>query len=115
MRIIDLRRHHAGRIRQAARLLYEGFREHWPDAWPSIAAATAAPRMHHQWYPDVLGLEKGYSPDTLRLLEAKGHTLREGSFTIGSLQSAGYRNGVFRGASDTRRPSAGSVAAEPAE
>ena len=81
----------------------------------NIAAATSQPRMHHQWYPDVLGLEKGYSPDTIRLLEAKGHTVREGSFTIGSLQSVAYRNGVFRGASDTRRPSAGSVAAEPAE
>ncbi len=81
----------------------------------NIAAATAQPRMHHQWYPDVLGLEKGYSPDTIRLLEAKGHSVREGSFTIGSLQSAAYRDGVFRGASDTRRPSAGSVAAERAE
>ena len=81
----------------------------------NIAAATAAPRMHHQWYPDVLGLEQGYSPDTIRLLEAKGHSVRAGSFTIGSLQSVAYRNGVFRGASDTRRPSAGSVAAEPLE
>jgi gamma-glutamyltranspeptidase/glutathione hydrolase len=71
--------------------------------------------MHHQWYPDVLGLEQGYSPDTIRLLEEKGHSVRAGSFTIGSLQSVAYRNGVFRGASDTRRPSAGSVAAEPPE
>ena len=81
----------------------------------NIAAATSQPRMHHQWYPDTLGLEKGYSPDTIRLLEAKGHTVREGSFTIGSLQSVAYRDGVFRGASDTRRPSAGSVAAERPE
>jgi gamma-glutamyltranspeptidase/glutathione hydrolase len=81
----------------------------------NIAAATAAPRMHHQWYPDVLGLEQGYSPDTVRLLKDKGHNVREGSFTIGSLQSVAFRNGVFRGASDTRRPSAGSVAPEPAQ
>ncbi len=85
------------------------------DHQMNIAAATAVPRMHHQWYPDVLSLEQGYSPDTIRLLKSKGHEIREGSFTIGSLQSVALRNGVFRGASDTRRPSAGSVPATRAE
>ena len=80
------------------------------DHGMNIAEATAAPRMHHQWYPDVLQLEKGYSPDTLRLLEAKGHEIRGTSFSMGSLQSVAYRDGVFRGASDPRRPNAGSVA-----
>jgi gamma-glutamyltranspeptidase/glutathione hydrolase len=81
------------------------------DHGMNIAEATAAPRMHHQWYPDVLSLEDGYSPDTIRLLEAKGHSLRTDSFTIGSLQSVALKDGVYRGASDTRRPSAGSVPA----
>lgn len=39
MRIVDLRPRHTGRIRQAALLLYRGFQEHWPNAWPSTAAA----------------------------------------------------------------------------
>ena len=80
----------------------------------NIAEATAAPRMHHQWYPDVLQLEGGYSPDTLRLLEAKGHDIRATSFSMGSLQSVAYKDGVFRGASDPRRPNAASVAPQTA-
>jgi len=85
------------------------------DHGMNIAEATAAPRMHHQWYPDILGLEAGYSPDTIRLLEAKGHAVRSGTFTIGSLQSVALKDGVFRGASDTRRPGAGSVPAAASE
>ena len=29
------------------------------------AEAAAAPRVHHQWTPDELRVEKGLSPDTL--------------------------------------------------
>ncbi len=75
----------------------------------NVAEATAAPRMHHQWYPDKLQLETGFSPDTLRLLEAMGHEVAGTSFSMGSLQSVAIRNGVFRGASDPRRPNARSV------
>lgn len=39
MRIVDLRPHHTNRIRQAALLLFRGFRRHWPNAWPTTAAA----------------------------------------------------------------------------
>ena len=77
----------------------------------NIAEAAAAPRMHHQWFPDQLQLEKGFSPDTIRLLEERGHEMRGTSFTMGSLQSVAYRDGVFRGASDPRRPNAASRAA----
>lgn len=43
--------------------------------------AADAPRFHHQWMPDELRLEsQGFSPDTVRLLEAMGHTVRLGSF-----------------------------------
>lgn len=39
-------------------------------------AAVDAGRIHHQWLPDKLIYEKGaFSPDTLRLLEAKGHLM----------------------------------------
>lgn len=37
----------------------------------NVAEATNAPRFHHQWLPDELRVEKGFSPDTLKLLEAK--------------------------------------------
>ena len=35
--------------------------------------AVAAPRIHHQWYPDKLYMEPGFSPDTVALLRARGH------------------------------------------
>ena len=76
----------------------------------NIAEATTVPRIHHQWYPDTLQLEPGFSPDTLRLLEARGHTLEATSATMGSLQSVAVDGGVYQGASDPRRPNAGSAA-----
>ena len=78
----------------------------------NLAAATAAPRMHHQWYPDVLQLESGFSPDTIRLLQQRGHTVADSRYSMGSLQSVGKVDGVFRGASDPRKPNGGSVAPE---
>jgi gamma-glutamyltranspeptidase/glutathione hydrolase len=79
------------------------------DHGMNIAEAGAAPRMHHQWFPDVLQLESGFSPDTIRLLRARGHEVQESRSSMGSIQSVAWRNGVFRGASDPRRPNAGSV------
>jgi len=38
--------------------------------------SAAMPRIHHQWLPDVLQVEKGFSPDTLRLLADMGHNVR---------------------------------------
>jgi gamma-glutamyltranspeptidase/glutathione hydrolase len=41
--------------------------------------AVDAARFHHQWLPDVINYEKfGFSPDTIKELERRGHTLREG-------------------------------------
>jgi gamma-glutamyltranspeptidase/glutathione hydrolase len=80
------------------------------DHGMNIAEAANAPRMHHQWYPDVLSLEPGFSPDTIRLLKERGHDVQNSRSSSGSTQTVAYRNGVFRGASDTRRPGAGSVA-----
>ncbi len=79
----------------------------------NLAAATLAPRIHHQWFPDVLQLESGISPDTIQLLREKGHDVQSSRASMGSLQSVGIRDGVFRGASDTRRPNAGSSAPDP--
>jgi gamma-glutamyltranspeptidase/glutathione hydrolase len=80
------------------------------DHGMNIAEATAAPRIHHQWLPDVLTLEPGISPDTIRLLKARGHEIQEAQYTMGSVQAVAIRDGVYRGASDPRRPNAGSRA-----
>jgi gamma-glutamyltranspeptidase/glutathione hydrolase len=37
--------------------------------------AVAAPRIHHQWYPDRIFMEPGFSPDTMALLKARGHEI----------------------------------------
>ncbi len=78
------------------------------DHGMNIAEATAAPRIHHQWFPDVLSLEPGISPDTVRLLRERGHDVEETRSTMGSVQAVAVRDGVFRGAADPRRPNAGS-------
>jgi gamma-glutamyltranspeptidase/glutathione hydrolase len=83
------------------------------DHGMNLAEATMAPRIHHQWFPDVLQLEEGISPDTVKLLRARGHDVRDSRASMGSLQSVARKNGVFRGASDTRRPNAGSSAPNP--
>jgi gamma-glutamyltranspeptidase/glutathione hydrolase len=35
--------------------------------------AVAAPRVHHQWEPDVLTYEKGLPAATVQALKGKGH------------------------------------------
>ncbi|MGF6312325.1 gamma-glutamyltranspeptidase/glutathione hydrolase [Bradyrhizobium sp. i1.8.4] len=42
-----------------------------------IAAAVAAPRMHHQWLPDEVRIERGFPDEVLAELRAKGHKLLE--------------------------------------
>src|ERR1700732_378830 len=37
------------------------------------AAAVAAPRLHHQWLPDEVRTERGFTEETLAALRAKGH------------------------------------------
>ena len=46
------------------------------DHGMNVAEASEAPRIHHQWLPDELRVEEGLSPDTIRLLEAKGHVVQ---------------------------------------
>lgn len=70
----------------------------------NIASAAAAARVHHQWLPDIVRVEDGISPDTLRLLEAMGHNVEASRRTLGRTQSIMLENGWLYGATDTRRP-----------
>jgi len=70
----------------------------------NIADAVARPRIHHQWEPDLLYAEPGISPDTLERLQSMGHAIGNMPFVLGNSQSVAWRDGFFRGASDTRRP-----------
>ena len=71
----------------------------------NIADATARPRMHHQWYPDRLEVESGFSPDVIRALRARGHDVQF-SAGMGSLQTVMFSDGLFYGYADPRRPGA---------
>ncbi len=82
------------------------------DHGMNLAEASAAPRMHHQWYPDILLLESGFSQDTIQSLRQRGHVVQDARYSMGSLQSVATRGGVFRGASDPRRPDGASIAPE---
>ena len=42
-----------------------------------VAAAVAAPRVHHQWMPDEVRVERGFSDEVLVELKAKGHKVIE--------------------------------------
>lgn len=76
----------------------------------NIAEATALPRVHHQWLPDVLQVEEGISPDTILLLQNRQQPVKQSNRTLGRMQSIMLENGVFYGASDPRRAE-GAVAA----
>jgi gamma-glutamyltranspeptidase / glutathione hydrolase len=40
-----------------------------------ITDAVAEPRLHHQWMPDQVLVERGFSRDTMRALQGRGHTV----------------------------------------
>lgn len=45
------------------------------DYGMNIQEAVNAPRFHNQWLPDTTNVERGLSPDTMKLLEEKGQKL----------------------------------------
>lgn len=67
------------------------------------AESAATPRFHHQWMPDELRLEKGFSPDTVHLLRQRGHHISVKP-AMGRTQTIQVRDGVLYGASDPRNP-----------
>lgn len=78
----------------------------------NIARAISAPRIHHQWLPDSTRMEAArISPDTIRLYEQRGHTVRP-SGQIGAAMGV-YRDletGILSGAADPRAEDGGAVA-----
>jgi gamma-glutamyltranspeptidase/glutathione hydrolase len=67
------------------------------------AEAAATPRIHHQWLPDELRIERGLSPDTIRLLQAQGYKVVEKP-SMGRTQTIQITPTGFFGASDPRNP-----------
>jgi gamma-glutamyltranspeptidase/glutathione hydrolase len=66
-----------------------------------VAQAVAAPRLHHQWLPDEVRVERGFAEDTLSALRAKGHKVIEPLGQTSANSIAVTPNGLL-GAPDPR-------------
>ncbi len=72
-----------------------------------VMQAVEAPRIHHQWMPDILEFEKyGMSVDTISALKAMGHAPSERPAYQGEAESIMIDpvTGLRLGASDPRSP-----------
>ena len=68
-----------------------------------IQQAVNAPRFHHQWVPDRIIMERNrFSPDTVRLLEQRGHAVSFGLGGDGECIQIDLQTGERLGASDGR-------------
>jgi gamma-glutamyltranspeptidase/glutathione hydrolase len=71
------------------------------DFGMNVQDAVDFPRIHHQWLPDQLVMERGFSPDTIALLKARGHTVKMVG-GIGEVAAIQSRDGWLEGAADPR-------------
>jgi len=70
----------------------------------NIQEAVNAPRIHHQWLPDEIKMEKyGFAPEVRKMLESRGHKLTERKY-MGDVHVIIHilKSGLFMGASDPR-------------
>jgi gamma-glutamyltranspeptidase / glutathione hydrolase len=69
----------------------------------NIQEAVNAPRFHNQWMPDTNYVEKGISPDTIRLLQKMGQRVdQENYWSDGECIAIDLKTGERLGASDER-------------
>jgi gamma-glutamyltranspeptidase/glutathione hydrolase len=73
-----------------------------------VAAAVAAPRVHHQWMPDQVRVERGFPQETLDALKEKGHQVIEPLGQTSANSIAVTPNGLL-GAPDPRTRGAAAV------
>lgn len=88
------------------------------DHHMTLAQAIAAPRLHHQWLPDLIRYEPGaVSPPVRATLEAEGHRFAPGAGAFPGSPMWGDAEGIFvdpatgerNGASDPRSKDARAV------
>jgi gamma-glutamyltranspeptidase / glutathione hydrolase len=72
----------------------------------NIQEAVNAPRFHHQWLPDSINMEGvGFSPDTVKMLESRGHKIEwVEAWSDGECIAIDLKTGERLGASDPRNP-----------
>jgi gamma-glutamyltranspeptidase/glutathione hydrolase len=68
----------------------------------NVQDAVDQPRIHHQWMPDEIRVERGISPDTIDLLQSMGHKVVEARGFIGEVAAIVAEDGWLQGAADGR-------------
>lgn len=71
------------------------------DFGMNVQDAVDWPRIHHQWYPDEIRMERGFSPDTIALLQSRGHKISLVN-SMGEAAAIVAGGGWLQGAADPR-------------
>lgn len=66
-------------------------------------SAVGESRLHHQWLPDQVDLEQGFSPDTRALLESWGHRVVSAESLGHAMVIVRRPDGMLEGGADPRR------------
>ncbi len=77
------------------------------DYGMNVREAVDAPRIHHQWLPDIVSLEPGaLAPEVRGELEKQGYTFADEARTWGAAEAilVDPKSGALHGANDRRRP-----------
>lgn len=73
------------------------------DFGMNVQDAIDFPRVHHQWKPDTLGIERGVSPDTIALLKKAGYSIEEAKpIVIARVEAILLGEGWLQGGHDER-------------
>jgi gamma-glutamyltranspeptidase / glutathione hydrolase len=82
---------------------------HVVDFGMNAQEAVDAGRIHHQWLPDRLSMERyGFSADTIAKLKAMGHTVAEAGGQ-GVAEVIVLKDGILEGGIDGRAPDGGAA------
>lgn len=68
----------------------------------NVRESVGAPRIHHQWLPKTLNVEKGTPADVRAALEKRGHALQSDGYRS-AVQAIVRRDGMLQAASDPRK------------
>jgi gamma-glutamyltranspeptidase/glutathione hydrolase len=75
------------------------------DFGMNVQDAIDFPRIHHQWKPDRLDIERGISPDTISLLKKSGYTIEEAKpVVLARVEAILLSDGWLQGGHDERGP-----------
>ena len=75
------------------------------DFGMNVQDAIDAPRVHHQWQPDRLSLERAISPDTVAILKSRGYDVDYAPGVVLAQTAAIVSDGGWlQGGSDGRSP-----------